>query len=51
MKSIQIAYTVLDIIEVPDNWTEEEIDEAVSDNALDRGIYGMIDDTEWQVVE
>ena len=50
MKMIQIIYTVLDTIEVPDNWTEEEIDEAVSNNALDRGIYGMVDDTEWEVV-
>lgn len=51
MKQIQISYTILDIIEVPDNWTDEEIDEAVSNNAYDLGIWGMIDDAEWEVVE
>lgn len=50
MKKIQIVYTVLDTIDVPDNWTEEEIDAAVSDNANDLGIWGMIDDTEWEVI-
>lgn len=51
MKKIQIAYTILDTIEVPDDWTEEEIGAAVFDNAFDHGICGMIDDTEWEVVE
>ena len=51
MKRIQIIYTVLDAIDVPDNWTEEEIYDAVSDNALDRGIWGMVDDIEWKVVK
>ena len=50
MKKIQIVYTVLDTIDVPDNWTEKEIDEAVSYNALDLGIWGMVDDAEWEVV-
>lgn len=36
MKRVQITYTILDTIEVPDNWTEEEIGKAISDNALDR---------------
>lgn len=51
MKTVHIRYTVFDIIEVPDNWTEEEIDAAVSDNAADLGIYGMVDDTEWRVMK
>ena len=50
MKKIQVVYTVFDIIEVPDNWTEEEIDAAVSDNALDLGIWGIVDDAEWEIV-
>lgn len=50
MKNIQVVYTVFDIIEVPDDWTEEEIDEAVSNNAYDLGIWGMVDDAEWEVV-
>ena len=50
MKRIQIIYTVLDAIDVPDNWSEEEIYVAVSDNANDRGIWGMVDDIEWEVV-
>ena len=31
MKNIQVVYTVFDVIEVPDDWTEEEIDEAVAE--------------------
>ena len=51
MRDIQITYTILDTIEVPDNWTEENIEVAISDNAMDRGIYCIVDDTEWEVVE
>ena len=47
---MQIIYTVLDAIDVPDNWTEEEIYVAVSDNANDRDIWGMVDDIEWEVI-
>lgn len=51
MKRIQITYTIIDAIKVPDNWTEEEIDEAVSNNTYDLGIWGKVDDAEWEVVE
>lgn len=50
MKRIQIIYTVIDTIEIPDNWTEEEIDEAVSNNANDLGIWVMVDDVKWEVI-
>ena len=51
MKRVQICYTIFDVIEVPDDWAEEEIDAAVSDNAYEFGIYGMVDSTEWEVIE
>ena len=51
MKKVQITYTILNAIEVPDDWTEEEIDEAVSNNAYDLGIWGITNDVEWEVVE
>ena len=50
MKTVHIRYTVFDIIEVPDNWTDEEIYDAVFDNAADRGGWGMVDDADWKVV-
>ena len=47
MKTIQISYTILDIIEVDDDMTRFEIDQIVEDNAYELGIYDLVNDVEW----
>lgn len=49
MKTIYISYTILDIINVPDNCSDEEIHEIVEEHAMDLGIYQLVNDFDWSV--
>lgn len=47
MKFIKVTYTVLDVIEVPDDYTDEKIERALIDNWTDFSDY-LINDMEWE---
>ena len=46
MKEVFVSYTVLDIIEVPDDWTDEKVEELLQNNAP----IGY-NDLEWEYVK
>lgn len=50
MKTIRVTYTVLDVIEVPDDYTDEEIKEALIDNWTEFNGY-LISDMEWEEIK
>lgn len=33
MKKVFVSYSVLNIVEVPDDWTDEEVEKLLQDNA------------------
>lgn len=33
MRTVYVDYTVLDIVEVPDNWTNEQVEKLLRENA------------------
>ena len=41
------SYTILDIIEVPDNASADDIDEIVHNNASELGFEHLVNDFEW----
>ena len=51
MKTIYIYYTIFDTINVPDNCSDDEIQEIVEEHAIDLGIYRHVNDFEWECVE
>ena len=51
MKTIYISYTILDTINVPDNCSDDKIQEIVEEHAMDLGIYQHVNDFEWERVE
>ena len=51
MKTIYVSYTILDAIDVPDDYSRDEIKESVEERAMDLGIYQLVDDFEWECVE
>ncbi|MBQ4122268.1 hypothetical protein IJD44_00865 [bacterium] len=50
MREIQVSYTILDIINVPDDCSDDEIQETVEGHAMDLGIYQLVNDIEWNEV-
>ena len=46
MKEVFVCYTVLSIVEVPDDWTDEKVEELLLDNAP----IGC-NDLEWEYVK
>lgn len=51
MQIIYVSYTILDIIHVPDDYSDDEIQETVEGHAMDLGIYPLVNDFEWGRVE
>ena len=47
MREINVSYTILDIIVVPDECSYDEIQEVVEGHAMDLGIYNICNDIEW----
>ena len=50
MREIQVSYTILDIINVPDDCSDDEIQETVEGHAMDLGIYQLVNDIEWNEI-
>lgn len=46
MKEVFVSYTVLSIVEVPDDWTDEKVEELLQDNAPTG-----YNDLEWEYVK
>lgn len=51
MQTIYVSYTILDIINVPDECSDDEIQETVEGHAMDLGIRQLVNDFEWGRVE
>lgn len=43
MKRVFVSYSVLDIVEVPNDWTDEEVEQLLQDNAP-----ANYNDLEWE---
>ena len=50
MKKLQVSYTILHEVEVPDDVTTEEIEDLVEENASECGLYPFCNDIEYEVV-
>ena len=46
MKEIYICYTILNTIEVPDNYTDEQIKEVAINYAEENGFSNLVNDLE-----
>lgn len=33
MRTVYVSYSILDVVEVPDDWTDEEVEKLLEDNA------------------
>ena len=51
MKAVHVSYTILDVIYVPDDCLDDEIQEAVEGHAIELDIYQLVDDFEWECAE
>jgi hypothetical protein len=47
MKKVRIIYTIFDSIEVDDDATPSEIENCITDSAIELGLYNLADDVEW----
>lgn len=48
---INITWTILDHIDVDDNATAREVEQAIQDQAFWLEIDKIVDDTEWEIEE
>jgi len=46
-KFINISYTILETIEVPDDATPDDIEEMIEIDMADKNIHNMVNDIEW----
>jgi hypothetical protein len=47
MKYVQVSYTLLDVLEVPEDFTPDDIEERVEIDMREKGIYNLVNDVEW----
>ena len=50
MRKVHVAYSILDTIEVPDDWTYEQIQELCIENFYNGNVVMEYNDLEWDFV-
>lgn len=47
MRKVHVAYTILDTIEVPDDWSDDQIQELCVENFYNGNVIIEFNDLEW----